>query len=682
MGLNIDKSRERINEPEQASTSIQQHNTAPPTTAPPLSQNNVQGTHPHPTVPPGCDNNKIFSDLGVLAKNITEEHISKYKNLDKQFEWSIKIPTTILDEIHHTLDGDKPPAEKAEILFQNMHMLKNMLAKDPDEMTFAIFEQLKQISKDIKALQKVVADPAINAKLSDIRKEYHAIIGSNELFLEFKQIKAEAKILHEWENRPNKEWFDKPPQTPLLNLFKLIILEKKSNEDSDAVKALHTYDSNTVGLTKEIMDKAKWSDIRSRMWKAQVQNKPFFAQGKKITWVTGSKSSSIPGIMRAAQTDLSKNKKPTLAPTRLLMKHNIVPLAGEMSGGIHPLRGVNLDYLSGVHFNDIDVSIAYASAKGYQFNLERELEVLNNFVETPIKYALDEITRARVAMLRLCLMGHPIPEDLLNKINGLKHELLPSQDWKNYHSLIGQKVDIVNIESRQKEDFKSGEMVAIRKPHLAPGRLEGDPDGYEPNPNGEFVYAIVRQTNSQGDPEIIFPNPKPDGQPITLWVNQSDVKPVEQNELNKQAAGLTSAPGALPKVLEEFAVLDSYLDAIVSIPTQITPAKMSYQEQKHINNPYPIVWASVSVATERFHGKEVLVKGAVELGKDRDIQYVFTHRDNVQALQVILDDHQVEVMSFDAGILISARQQLERQREADRLAVLEQQIETDDNIEE
>lgn len=80
--------------------------------------------------------------------------------------------------------------------------------------------------------------------------------------------------------------------------------------------------------------KRQWNIVREKMWSAWEECRDFLEMDQKITFITGSKSSSIPLIKRVPTRAPGLASKPALVPTGQLVSAGLVPMAGELCRGI------------------------------------------------------------------------------------------------------------------------------------------------------------------------------------------------------------------------------------------------------------------------------------------------------------------------------------------------------------
>lgn len=129
--------------------------------------------------------------------------------------------------------------------------------------------------------------------------------------------------------------------------------------------------------------------------------KVFSATGQTLpmTWITGSKSSSLVGIEEVAARGISDRL--ALLPTGTLLEHNIIPLSGELKYGIEKGKsGVNRSMLSGVKVNDYLVSINYSKKKEFAFDLAATKKYLGTLMTVGININRLEIEVYRYLKMR------------------------------------------------------------------------------------------------------------------------------------------------------------------------------------------------------------------------------------------------------------------------------------------
>ena len=159
--------------------------------------------------------------------------------------------------------------------------------------------------------------------------------------------------------------------------------------------------------------------------------------GKEINWFTGTSSATLIG----AAACVSKLGEPALVPTGLLLEMGIVPLTGELGGGIiDNLSAVNHLHLSGVGWHYVKVASTYARSASTHFAIDTATEW--GWIESFIEYGKQR-KRTEIALRRLSL--YPTPEGVDRQKtaqeleNRVKDPELP-ENWQNYLGWIGAEI--------------------------------------------------------------------------------------------------------------------------------------------------------------------------------------------------------------------------------------------------
>jgi hypothetical protein len=400
--------------------------------------------------------------------------------------------------------------------------------------------------------------------------------------------------------------------------------------DSSVLRQLGTSYQNDKEAWKE-----KWTHIRKKIWSMAAESKPFLDKKKHITFVTGSKSSSIPLILKTAQLVPTISTQPALIPTGLLMQHHVTPLSGELSGGILE-NGINQTGLSGMNFSGLNVCIRYAAQPSYQFNPNQELDIIN---DATVDSSSSNISRLHIAVLRLLLMG--AKQEMYEKIKGQIKILIQQvagrssplmENWAKGAPLIGT---VCQAEAKMPEgELQRGQIVGVHRS----GSLS-------------YKYGMIAEKNKQGLYRVIV---EKDG--ISKWVDPRSMILVPNDVMTAEAKNVPPLTKDETMILErKVKDLKGKLEEILQLFDTIKPLNFTEEELDFIQHPFPIVWASTSdsLKVERVHQgipDEHVVKGKAVLGKD--IQVVFTPHSYVDKLKAVLKDQDVEVLSFDAAYFI------------------------------
>ncbi len=405
-------------------------------------------------------------------------------------------------------------------------------------------------------------------------------------------------------------------------------------------RKLFTFLPPDTTLDEVRKDRAKWEQIRRRIWNAAQEAEPFLLQKRNITWITGSRSAAVPMMLKVSK---QLGESPRLMPTGQLLRHNFVPLTGELSMGLDS-NGVNLSSLSGMGLPGLSTCLEYATAPAYVFNAENELKsIMELQPETILKFGLG-VDRVKVAVLRL-LLTNQLPEKWpkikkhLTKMisefdqidpNNLKKE----RNWKTLAPLIGQPVpaDLALQTPEKGEQLKVGQIVAV--PRSEKGRAFG------------MVVAIDKNGNYKVAVE---------GDGTTKTVSPSLLKIAKKSDLNRIDQKPTSE--TFSAVEEKMKTHSEKLAEIIDLFDKVEPLKFSRSEKELIDHSFPLIWGACGIKPQHFKNgvpNERTISGVVELGQD--IPIAFTEEKDKEKLQKIVSPYGVEVLSFDAARYIMTQQ--------------------------
>lgn len=398
------------------------------------------------------------------------------------------------------------------------------------------------------------------------------------------------------------------------------------------------------GVTTE---RTKWKSIRKSIFSGAIAAQGFLNKNHTITWITGSRSASIPLIERVKDTALSP-QVPALVPTGQLLRHNIAPLTGEFQG-ITLGGGVNTNALSGMTLEGLSTCMKY-TAKEFEFDPTGRLEIQRIRELNPGKP--DSLSRVKVAVLRLHLMGIDPKKmkELERHIESVKSKIpepKPEKDW-NYIGQVISEVDYAKLKEDSRQPFKIGQMVAIPfgdKSHKLGiiTSIEDVVDGTKT----KRIYTVVGEKSGK-----IF------------RLESYQINSISQDKLKEHFQG-----SRIPELtLEESDGVKKYfeyhqLEDILHIFKQpIQPLDLSGTSGSLINESFPLVWGSCTLEPKTwdkgwFGGREELVSGIARLGTD--IQVVFTETGNVGRLKTALEQMEqrdITVLSFEAAKYIMGQQ--------------------------
>lgn len=366
--------------------------------------------------------------------------------------------------------------------------------------------------------------------------------------------------------------------------------------------------------------------------------------------------------MRVSQLAPSLTKKPALIPTGQLILHKIVPLSGELDKGVG-VTGVNLNFLSGMKLEGLSTCLSYAENPSFKFDPDEALSIALNSTD---------FNHLQIAILRLLITGsHPEAYDEIKKNIRSRLEKMPdsfplNDEWQKFGYLLESRVNIAKEElDKYRESLFTEQEVEIQcevkgqfttelvYPEIERGKVVArwnqDKKEYEYGIVGpkyywneyHWEYKIIQ--NKKGEMKMAkFPIPL-------------DLQEMKPKELDLQEAALIG---------EQLKTTKERLQDLLKLFDTIKPIKFSSEELQAILEPFPIVWASMTLTPlEILNGVigerlacEHLVYGKALLTDD--IQVVFTNKENQAKLKSLLKDQNVSVLSFE-----TARYLLEKQRD-------------------
>lgn len=481
------------------------------------------------------------------------------------------------------------------------------------EMKFSTIQRFKRVKAEAKKLLNESSTPAdIKAQMGKIVKQYQEIVDGHEVL-------SILKKLSEGIRDP-----DKINPKLRLHFYYLINQDQLSN----------------LYLTDKDKWKEEWAAVRQNFWNGSIEADGFLQQRKKITFITGTKASSLPFILKINTLAPTISQKPALVPTGQLLRHNIVPLAGELLFGIRK-GGVNLTALSGTELTGLDVCLGYASKKNYQFNEDIELDKLKILDHEDNDYLSIFLPRIKVAALRLLTMGakkeeyESIKKLIRKAMNKFPQCIPPIENWKKNASLVGAFCK--HPGQPASDNLQVGQVVAVPR------------TGYK-----QLKYGIITGKNEDGSYCI-----QVERNPITKNLKIEHITVISEEDLERSIESLNQplSDDEIYQLENEFKGDHERLKDILELFESFKPINLTAIEMDLIQNPFPIVWASVSLNNFKQVRSDIQgergLEGKAVLGDD--IQLVFTHKDNVSKLEGIVKDLGVQVLSFEAAYFISGK---------------------------
>lgn len=530
----------------------------------------------------------------------------------------------------------KKAKEFIEVMSEGANQL---LSEGIDFKTAEKLKQTKKAAKDF-LIQEKSCFKATREALRQVIEQYDYIVESVFVLSILREISREIR-------KPQMEKvFSRPvPYQPITKSFSNILGSNNTN-------SINYYDEKVISdlteayATKDKVDdwKKMWTVARQKIWDASNEAARVIKEKKTITFCTGSKSSSLPTILKIGQLAPGLADEPALVPTGQLFCYKIPPMSGELGYGIEA-NGINQTKLSGCDFEDLHDCIRYATDKDFQFDtadeeLERIMGItkLNRLIPT-----------LRVSVLRLLRLNAKKEsyEKIKNHIRNLI-EQRPKEENMSIAPLWSQQAGLLDHVCKEKVspctgDLRRGQVVAI------------------PMAGSDYPkYAIVCGKYKEDIYKLIV-----DKEGTVEGIKSTKIFIVPDHILQEQAKKYPPL-----KELEESHIQEKIknewekLEDILNYFTTVPPYDLTPEELGLIQDPFPIVWASFS--TDLPYGgvhsslKEMPVKGKMVLGKD--IQIVFTPRENIDKLKACLKDQQVQVLSFEAAHFIRGYQEYKKFR--------------------
>lgn len=503
-----------------------------------------------------------------------------------------------------------------------------------NQLTFEVVQSLKQIKSEAKLLSK---DPSLTEEakstLDSINTQYKNLVQTIEVLRTLKEFSTEMK---EGVSSAYKGAYVK--KTPFEKYGKF--LQENIEETADfrilgsLAKQLKTeYSNYKAGLQSQW--KEKWNAVREKMWHASVEGASLINAKKQISYITGANSASLPLILKTPQLAKSLVNKPSLVPTGQLLRHNIVPLSGELSMGI-TADGINQKALSGIGFHGLDTCVGYATAKTFKFNTEVEIEkILKSKIDSE-KEAYFAIPKLRVAVLRLLLTGsaedkYPLlKQHLQTLIDKIPDSSSLKRDWKQTAYLVGKGCDNIPLSKTPPQPLSRGQIVAIPR-----------------SDSNELHYGMIQEISPNGDYTVLV-----DRKGSLKVVKESEMRFPDEKKLSKQVVS-TLTSNELHHFQQKLANSKEHLKQILDLFGTVKSASFSKQDYSLIEESFPLVWASFNLdANIRVRGVEgeKAYAGTAALGDD--VQVAFTKKENVKQLQTLLNAYGVKVMSFEAAYYV------------------------------
>lgn len=245
------------------------------------------------------------------------------------------------------------------------------------ELTFEDVEKLKAAKKEVKlTLQNPSLSPDSISELQNTITLYDEIVDGMEVLnllqkasREIRRPEIKTHILS------GKPYEARPLLEKLEGLIKLINDESLTPEELTLEGLISLREKNREAWEK------RWKTIRQKIWQGSISAQSFLDSKHRIRFITGSKTAALPMILKMPNLAPQLTEKPALIPTGELIKHNIIPLTGELRQGITngPMVGVNQFALSGMRFAGIETCLTYSNYSEFKIDGETELQNIFEF---------------------------------------------------------------------------------------------------------------------------------------------------------------------------------------------------------------------------------------------------------------------------------------------------------------
>jgi len=509
----------------------------------------------------------------------------------------------------------------------------DIIKQSHDTLNYTNFEQLKNNKKLAKVLMKSDLTIEQRGSLDKIVKEYYTIAEAHTVL---KELRAFSRTLKQTED--TEEGHD------VIHVFKKMLKSEGLNENEINN---FIYNEDTI---KDI------NALRKRYFEAAQPTQKFLKSGLNPTFVTGSTSASLVGIIQVMGSALSD--QPALVPTGLLLKHSFVPLTGELDMGISP-RGINQDFLSGMAFSGMETAMSYATRKAFIFDPKKEIDIIMRINLNTNERDMGKLDRLNIALLRLAYMDcnydkakikEHIRTNVLTplanrkKLDQQANNLSIDTHWKQRASLLGKSLDEDRIDIIDKckdtpdydAPFQRGQLVRVK------------------TSSGKDTFGIIIGL----DPHNIVIDQgqilRHEDRGFSQNSSYSEIEALPESFIEEEVRHFAPANegklnGIQKAIVKEEIERRTPEEKIAQALNQ-EPLNLNVESKKLITDSFPLIWASCSLSPQPFHGgvsREGVVEGKAELGKD--IQMVFTDQEHVETLTNAVKEYGVTVYSFSSA---------------------------------
>jgi len=565
--------------------------------------------------------NSLRTMINEKVKGYNERHVGMLGFMYKFFS---KVIYGDINELNNDVLQELDTLQAAPFI-SRFHEITQRMGNTPH---FEDIQELKKIKKEAKILfQNKDTKTLVEIGLEqEVFISYDQIVAGIDVLSILKKISREIRCP---EMKPCRWTSAQESKSVVSTRFSSLIDCNKEDKN--------IYELANIYKDKKQEWEIHWNTIRKRIWNASEEAKDFLQQDKKITFITGSKSSTIPLIIKIPHLAPHLGEKPALIPTGELLRNHIAPLTGELGYGILE-NGINQIALSGMRFAGLTTCMSYATAKGMNFQAEKEIEKIFSTREMAPSFVLPTL---QVAIIRLLLMGEKKEEyDRIKKyitqlINSEKNTPPLKKEWARFATLTG--LPCSQQPSRPTKELQRGEVVAVPRTGSTLPKY-----GIIVDRNDDESYTVV--VEKDGTKKIVSSNS------ITVIDETALIAEIcSKQGIDSRTESLF---GNLLKSKKE------QLQELLELFSTVKPISWDPEELSLIRQPCPVVWASVTVKPEVFNagirGEHILRTHAV-LGDQ--IQFAFTNQANVDKLQNVLAKYKVQVLSIEAARFILGKEQ-------------------------
>ena len=255
----------------------------------------------------------------------THSQLIPFRTSISHFRWSqaLKVLNSLILK-----EPDETILRKATAIID---VFKDVYNRSIDkELNFQMVEDLKSAKRSAKEILKNTSiDISTRQALQEVIKQYDCIVESIEILTMLRQMSREIR-------KPQSE-------SPMLSCFNYAVQHVFNGKYNSNFKVLvfNQVIKDLMALyqsdLKPLWEK-RWSTFREYMWTMAMESQSFLENGKKVVFITGSTTASIPLIVKTPQIAPELTTQPALIPTGKLLAYDIAPLTGELQKDVYPME--------------------------------------------------------------------------------------------------------------------------------------------------------------------------------------------------------------------------------------------------------------------------------------------------------------------------------------------------------